>query len=66
MAVTLPHEAVEAIVRQDLEESYRVAKKTLDDYYDKSSWLHRDDLESTSLAIYHLKFVLEYYGGTVD
>lgn len=62
----LTYDQEEAVTIQSLKESYKLNKGTLDDYHHNGAWLHRNDLEDVSLMIYHLKAVIEYYGGSVE
>ena len=66
MAYELPWEAVEAITLDNLKKDYEMAKEDLDNYYHNKGYMHRDDVESTSALLHHLKPVIEYCGGTVD
>lgn len=66
MGLELDWDTVDKITLQSLENHYKINKEILDDYYHNGTWLHRDDLEEVSLMIYHLKAVIEYYGGSVS
>jgi hypothetical protein len=66
MGLELDWDIVDKITLQSLENHHKINKEILDNYYHNGKWLHRDDLEDTSLMIYHLKAVIEYYGGSVD
>jgi len=65
MGLELDWDVVDKITLQSLENHYKMNKESLDDYYHNGKWLHRDDLEATSLMIHHLKAVIDYYGGSV-
>ena len=66
MGLELDWDIVDKITLQSLENHYKINEEILDDYYHNGKWLlHRDDLEEPALMIYHLKAVIEYYGGSV-
>jgi hypothetical protein len=66
MQVEIDWDTLDNITVKSLEAHYKLNKEILDDYYHNGAWLHRDDLEETSLMIHHLKAVIEYYGGSVE
>lgn len=66
MGVELNWDVVDRITLQSLENHYNMNKETLDNYYHNGDYLHRDDLEEVSLMMFHLKAVIDYYGGSVE
>jgi hypothetical protein len=66
VSITLTYDIVGEVVLSDLKEHLKMARESLDDYHNRVSWLHRDDVEHQSLLIHHLKYVIEYYGGKPD
>lgn len=61
--VWISFDEADRITLASLRDSYRLCKKSLDDYYENNDWLHRDDLENISLQMDALRKVIEYYGG---
>lgn len=61
----LSSDIVDRITLQSLEEHYNMSKEALDSYYSGEGWLHRNDIENLSVLMYHLKEVIDYYGGTI-
>mgnify|MGYP000845263101 FL=1 len=66
VSITLTYDMVDEVVLSALKEHLKMARESLDDYHNRVSWLHRDDVEHQSLLIHHLKYVIEYYGGETD
>jgi len=62
----IPWEAADAITLACLQDHYKMAKGALDEWYEGKGWLHREDVENQSVLMFHLKAVIEYYGGTVE
>lgn len=62
----IPWETADDITLARLKYDYKVAKGQLDSWYAGGMWLHRDDIEHTSIIMFHLKAVIEYCGGSVE
>jgi len=62
----IPWEAADAITLGCLQDHYKMAKEHLDQWYEGKGWLHREDVEGQSVLMFHLKAVIEYYGGSAE
>lgn len=63
MTIQLPYEVTDEIVVQNLRESKNMIEEQLQEFYEKTSWMHEDDVSYSYQVLHSLGVIIEYYGG---
>jgi predicted metal-dependent hydrolase len=63
ITVQIPYEVTDEIVVKTMQESREMIKEQLQEFYEKTSWLHPDDVRYSYEVLNALEVLLEYYGG---
>lgn len=63
ITVQIPYEVTDEIVVKTMQESREMIKEQLQEFYEKASWLHQDDVRYSYEVLNALEVLLEYYGG---
>ena len=63
ITVQIPYEVTDEIVIKTMQETREMIKEQLQEFYEKASWLHQDDVRYSYEVLNALEVLLEYYGG---
>lgn len=63
ITVQIPYEVTDEIIVKTMQESREMIKEQLQEFYEKASWLHPDDVRYSYEVLNALEVLLEYYGG---